>query len=88
VEGLRRRLPEELPGVGRRLPSPSLFAYVYYVNMKAALDGLAAVNGDLSGGGHAKYREALSKMTLKTPPATCGWTATGRPSAPPSSPKW
>ncbi len=47
-------------------PSPSLFAYVYYVNMKAALDGLAAVNGDLSGN-QAKYREALSKMTLKTP---------------------
>lgn len=47
-------------------PSPSLFAYVYYTNMKAALDGLAAVNGDL-GGGHAKYREALSKMVLKTP---------------------
>lgn len=47
-------------------PSPSLFAYVYYVNMKAALDGLAAVNGDL-GGQQAKYREALSKMVLKTP---------------------
>jgi branched-chain amino acid transport system substrate-binding protein len=47
-------------------PSPSLFAFVYYTNMKAALDGLAAVNGDL-GGGHAKYREALSKMVLKTP---------------------
>ena len=47
-------------------PSPSLFAYVYYTNMKAALDGLAAVNGDL-GGGQAKYREALSKMVLKTP---------------------
>jgi branched-chain amino acid transport system substrate-binding protein len=47
-------------------PSPSLFAYVYYVNMKAALDGLAAVNGDLSGG-QAKYREALSKLVLKTP---------------------
>jgi len=47
-------------------PSPSLFAYVYYMNMKAALDGLAAVNGDLSGG-QAKYREALSKMVLKTP---------------------
>lgn len=47
-------------------PSPSLFAYVYYTNMKAALDGLAAVNGDLSGG-HAKYRDALSKMVLKTP---------------------
>ena len=47
-------------------PSPSLFAYVYYVNMKAALDGLAAVNGDLSGN-QAKYRETLSKMVLKTP---------------------
>lgn len=47
-------------------PSPSLFAYVYYVNTKAALDGLAAVNGDLSNN-HAKYREGLSKMVLKTP---------------------
>jgi branched-chain amino acid transport system substrate-binding protein len=47
-------------------PSPSLFAYVYYVNTKAALDGLAAVNGDLSNN-HAKYRETLSKMVLKTP---------------------
>ena len=47
-------------------PSPSLFAYVYYQNMKAALDGLEAVKGDLSGG-QAKYREALSKMVLKTP---------------------
>ena len=47
-------------------PSPSLFAYVYYMNMKAALDGLAAVNGDLSGN-QVKYREALSKMVLKTP---------------------
>ena len=47
-------------------PSPSLFAYVYYVNMKAALDGLDAVKGDLSNN-QAKYREALSKMVLKTP---------------------
>ncbi len=47
-------------------PSPSLFAFVYYVNMKAALDGLAAVNGDLSGG-QAKYREALQKLVLKGP---------------------
>ena len=47
-------------------PSPCLFALVYYINMKAALDGLDAVKGDLSGG-QAKYREALSKMTLKTP---------------------
>ncbi len=47
-------------------PSPSLFAYVYYVNMKAALDGLASVNGDLANN-HAKYRESLAKMVLKTP---------------------
>lgn len=47
-------------------PSPSLFAYMYYVSMKAALDGAAAVNGDLSGG-QAKYRDALQKLVLKTP---------------------
>ena len=47
-------------------PSPSLFAYVYYQNMKAALDGLAGANGDLSNN-HAKYRDTLSKMVLKTP---------------------
>jgi branched-chain amino acid transport system substrate-binding protein len=47
-------------------PSPSLFALVYYINMKAALDGLEAVKGDLSDG-QKKYREALQKMTLKTP---------------------
>jgi len=47
-------------------PSPSLFAFVYYVNMKAALDGLEVVKGDLSDG-QKKYREALSKLVLKTP---------------------
>src|SRR5712692_6765919 len=47
-------------------PSPSLFAYVYYINMKAALDGLDAVKGDLCGG-QAKYREALRTLKLKTP---------------------
>ncbi len=47
-------------------PSPSLFAYVYYINLKAALDGLDAVKGDLSDG-QKKYRETLAKMTLKTP---------------------
>jgi branched-chain amino acid transport system substrate-binding protein len=47
-------------------PSPSLFAYVYYINMKAALDALEAVNGDLSGG-QAKYREALKSLKLQTP---------------------
>jgi branched-chain amino acid transport system substrate-binding protein len=47
-------------------PSPGLFALMYYINMKAALDGLEAVKGDLSDG-HKKYRETLTKMTLKTP---------------------
>ncbi|HET6366232.1 MAG TPA: ABC transporter substrate-binding protein [Pseudomonadales bacterium] len=47
-------------------PSPSLFAYVYYINMKAALDGLDAVKGDLSGG-QAKYRDALKSLKLQTP---------------------
>jgi len=47
-------------------PSPSLFALVYYINMKAALDGLEMVKGDLSDG-QKKYRAALSSMTLKTP---------------------
>ncbi|MEI8266522.1 MAG: ABC transporter substrate-binding protein [Betaproteobacteria bacterium] len=50
-------------------PSPSLFALVYYTNMKAALDGLDAVKGDLSGG-QAKYREALSKLELRMPTGT------------------
>jgi branched-chain amino acid transport system substrate-binding protein len=47
-------------------PSPSLFAFLYYTSMKAALDGLEAVGGDLSGG-QAKYRDALQKLVLKTP---------------------
>jgi branched-chain amino acid transport system substrate-binding protein len=62
VEDYRKNYPVSAGGY----PSPSLFAYVYYLNMKAALDGLAAVNGDLSGG-QAKYREALNKLVLKTP---------------------
>lgn len=47
-------------------PSPSLFAHGYYVNTKAALLALDAVNGDLSDGG-AKFRDALSKLELDTP---------------------
>ena len=65
VEGLRRRL-QRPTRFADGFPSPSLFAYVYYINMKATLDGLDAVKGDLSGN-QAKYREALSKMVLKTP---------------------
>jgi len=47
-------------------PSPSLFAYLYYINTKAALDGLDAVKGDLSNGQKA-YREALQKTNFKGP---------------------
>ncbi|HEX6413610.1 MAG TPA: ABC transporter substrate-binding protein [Burkholderiales bacterium] len=57
---------KEYPVSSGAYPSPSLFALVYYINMKAALDGLEMVKGDLSDG-QKKYREALSKMTLKTP---------------------
>lgn len=48
------------------LPSPSLFAHAYYVNTKALLDGLDAAGGDLSDN-HAKLRQQLSTMTVKTP---------------------
>ncbi|MBT2320880.1 ABC transporter substrate-binding protein [Variovorax paradoxus] len=47
-------------------PSPSLFAYLYYINTKAALDALDAVKGDLSGNQKA-YREALQKTSFKGP---------------------
>ncbi len=47
-------------------PSPSLFAYLYYVSTRAALEGLDAVKGDLSGN-QVKYREALQKLSFKGP---------------------
>ncbi|MBC6405042.1 MAG: ABC transporter substrate-binding protein [Rhodospirillales bacterium] len=47
-------------------PSPSLFAHAYYVNTKAALLALDAVNGDLSDGG-ARYREVLANLSFETP---------------------
>ncbi len=47
-------------------PSPSLFAYLYYINTLAALNGLDAVKGDLSNGQKA-YREALQKTNFKGP---------------------
>ncbi len=50
-------------------PSPSLFALVYYTNMKAALDALEKVGGDL-GGGQAKFRDALQNLELKAPTGT------------------
>jgi len=47
-------------------PSPSLFAYLYYINTKATLDALDAVKGDLSGGQKA-YRDALQKTKFIGP---------------------
>jgi len=47
-------------------PSPSLFAYLYYINTKATLDALDVVKGDLSDGQKA-YREALQKTNFKGP---------------------
>ncbi len=47
-------------------PSPSLFAYLYYINTMATLNALDAVKGDLSGGQKA-YREALQKTKFAGP---------------------
>ena len=47
-------------------PSPSLFAYLYYVSTESALEGLDAVKGDLSGG-QKVYRDALQKLVWKGP---------------------
>ncbi len=47
-------------------PSPSLFAYLYYVSTRSALEGLDAVKGDLSGN-QVKYRAALQKLSYKGP---------------------
>lgn len=47
-------------------PSPSLFAYLYYINTVATLDALDAVKGDLSGNQKA-FRAALQKTDFKGP---------------------
>ncbi len=47
-------------------PSPSLFAYLYYINTKATLNALDAVKGDLSNGQKA-FRDALQKTNFKGP---------------------
>lgn len=54
---------------GERFPSPSLFGVGYYVATLAALQGLNAVDGDLSDG-QAEFHEALSTMSLETPLGT------------------
>lgn len=65
VEAYRKEYPVSAGGY----PSPSLFALVYYTNMKAALDALDAAGGDLSNN-HAKYRQALQNLQLKMPTGT------------------
>jgi ABC-type branched-subunit amino acid transport system substrate-binding protein len=52
-----------------RFPSPSLFGTGYYIATLAAIQGLNAVEGDLSDG-QAKYREALSNLELQSPLGT------------------
>src|SRR5437868_4899113 len=47
-------------------PSPSLFAFLYYLSTEAALEGLDAVKGDLSGSQKA-FRQALQKLVLHGP---------------------
>ena len=47
-------------------PSPSLFAYLYYINTKATLNALDAVKGDLSNGQKA-FRDALQKTNFEGP---------------------
>ena len=47
-------------------PSPSLFAHGYYINTKAVLLALDAIDGDLSDGG-AKLRETLTSLEFETP---------------------
>ncbi len=46
--------------------SPSMFAFCYYVNMKALLLGLQAVDGDLSNG-QAALKAALDTLAFDTP---------------------
>ncbi|MEH6525392.1 MAG: ABC transporter substrate-binding protein [Sneathiella sp.] len=59
VKTYQKRFPDGFP-------RPSLFSVGYYISTKAALLGLAEVNGDLSDGGE-KYRAALAKLSFDTP---------------------
>lgn len=45
--------------------SPSLFAYLYYIETKAALLALQKVNGDLSGG-QKRFQAALAKLSFES----------------------
>ncbi|SFQ18718.1 ABC transporter substrate-binding protein [Tranquillimonas alkanivorans] len=48
------------------LPTPSIFAYNYYTNTKAALLALQAVEGDLSNN-HEAFRQALDELAFESP---------------------
>ena len=48
------------------MASPTITAYGYYVNTKAALLALQAVGGDLSGD-QSRFREALSSLEFESP---------------------
>ncbi|WP_114376297.1 ABC transporter substrate-binding protein [Elioraea thermophila] len=60
-----RRYRESYPE-GQRFPSPTIFATAYHISTMAALEGLKAVNGDLSGGQRA-FQAALARLELDTP---------------------
>lgn len=51
--------------------SPSLFAYMYYIETKAVLLALQKVNGDLSGG-QKKFQAALAKISFESPTGKVG----------------
>ena len=46
--------------------SPSLFAYMYYIETKAVLLALQKVNGDLSGG-QKRFQAVLAKISFESP---------------------
>jgi len=46
--------------------SPSLFAYMYYIETKAVLLALQKVNGDLSGG-QKRFQTVLAKLSFESP---------------------
>lgn len=59
VNDYRARFP-------RGLGSPSLFAFAYYINTKAALLALEQVSGDLSNG-QARFKAALTSLEFIAP---------------------
>ena len=67
-------------------PSPSLFAYLYYINTQAALDGLDAVKGDLSDD-QTKLNASPGQADARRPAGTSSSTTTATRSATPTSPK-